>query len=156
TPAADEMGPIVERLLAAGPSITVNPLRFDMDGAPFEATLHAEALPQALPAGPIDLRRVDLWRNVLRGNARLTAEKGLVERAVAAVLKSQLASQYADESSIPREAVDTMASAQAGLVLAMLGAQGIVEDGGSVYRAELRLEDGALTINGRRLPLGLF
>jgi hypothetical protein len=33
--------------------------------------------------------------------------------------------------------------------------QGILEDAGETYRAELRLTDGVLTLNGAALPFGL-
>jgi uncharacterized protein YdgA (DUF945 family) len=153
----DDLAPFIARMLDARPALTVNPLRFDVNGAPFEATLSAETSPAALPAtGSVDFRSLELWGAVLRGHAVVTAEKRLVERMATAAVKSQLAAQFMEGSAVPFEALDTMAEAQAGLVLAMLAVQGFIEDTGNVYKTELRLEGGMLTVNGRPLPLGLL
>lgn len=155
-PRFEELEPAVERLLAAGPGLSIDPLRFDVDGAPFELTVFAASDSSALPStGPLDLGDLEFWFAFLSGTATLEAAKPLVERFTAAIVKSQLGSDFVPGSAVPFEALDTMASAQAGFVLAMLAAQGMIEDTGHLYRTEVRLENGSLTLNGNPLPFGV-
>jgi len=58
-----------------------------------------------------------------------------------------------DSVASPQEQM--LAEAQAGLILVTLVSQGILVDAGETYRAELRLMDGMLTLNGEALPFGL-
>lgn len=53
---------------------------------------------------------------------------------------------------MPGQSVDALARAQAGLAIAVLAAQGVLEDTGDAYRTELRLEKGSVAVNGQRLP----
>jgi len=62
--------------------------------------------------------------------------------------------RYVDDT-MPPEQRRLLADAQAGLMLVTLTSQGILIDAGDTYRAELRLADGALTLNGGPLPFDL-
>jgi uncharacterized protein YdgA (DUF945 family) len=63
--------------------------------------------------------------------------------------------QYSGSSSLPPEQLAYMAEAQAGLILITLVGQGVLVEEGAAYRTDLRFADGALTVNGQSLPLGL-
>jgi len=68
------------------------------------------------------------------------------------VLASQM--RLGDNSLAPEQRRQ-LAEAQAGLILVTLVSQGILVDAGDTYRVEMRLADGALTLNGTPLPFGL-
>ena len=146
----------IVRLLEHEPSASVDPLRFSLNGDEFDAEVFLEANPAGWPqSGPVDLADGRLWAMLVNGSAELSAAKPLAERLAVQIVKSQLTTRLMEGESIPFEALDTMAEAQAGLVLAMLSAQGLLEDTGSLYRAEVLLENGEMTVNGRPLPFGL-
>jgi uncharacterized protein YdgA (DUF945 family) len=144
--------PIIERALAAGPSVTVDPIRFRVDDEPFDGRVSVSTDAAALPpAGALDLRDPLLWLAVLSGTAELDVSKKLAQRL--AVLVTQM--QYSGSSSLPPEQLAYMAEAQAGLILITLVGQGVLVEEGAAYRTDLRFADGALTVNGQSLPLGL-
>ena len=152
SPPPDAIEPAIVRLLEREPSASVDPLRFDWNGDAFEAEVFLEANPAAWP---VDLDDGGLWATLVNGTAELSAAKPLAERLAVQIVKSQLTARLMEGDSIPFEALDTMAEAQAGLVLTMLSAQGLLEDTGSLYRARVVLENGLMTINGQPLPFGL-
>jgi uncharacterized protein YdgA (DUF945 family) len=146
-----DLGPLVERGLAAGPSLTLEPIRLRVDDEPFDGRLviatNAASLP---PAGAIDLRDPALWFALLDSNAQFTASKALTRRLAVLVIQMQYGSD-----ALPPEQLQYMAEAQAGLVLLTLVGRGILTDAGDSYRTEAHFTDGALTVNGAALPFGL-
>lgn len=152
-----ETEPAALRLLAGGPTVSIAALRFAVNGEPVDgnarATVDGAALP---PAGAADLRDIGLWMAVLDGQAEIAAAKSLAEQAAAAMARSQLRGRLMAGEPIAPESIDAMARAQAGIAIALLAAQGLLEDAGALYRVSAQLEDGRLTVNGRGLPfLGL-
>jgi len=138
------------RLLAAGPSLVLDPVRFRVNEEPFTAHVEVATNPAALPpAGAFDPEDPAELLPALRGVAMVDVSKKLA-RAIA-VLATEL--RYND-GSLTREQAHMLAEAQTGLMLATLVGQGILVDAGDTYRAELRLGDGTLTLNGEALPLG--
>lgn len=157
TPLADEVEPAVLRLLAEGPSATIDSLRFNVDGESFDANAQAAADPAALPpAGAADIRSAALWTAVLDGRAELTIAKPLAEQIAIAIARSQIGGRIMDGESMPGQSIEALARVQAGIAIGMLSAQGLLEDIGEAYRIALQLEDGRLTINGQTLPFDLL
>ncbi|HEX6993139.1 MAG TPA: DUF945 family protein [Gammaproteobacteria bacterium] len=151
-PLADEVEPAVLRLLAAGPRASIDALHFEVDGEPFDAVVRAAADPAALPAGAADIRDPALWAAVLDGRAEVTVAKSLAENAAVAIAKSQLGSRVRDGESMPGRSLEALARTQAQLALAVLSAQGLLEETGNVYRTVVQLEDGRLSVNDRSVP----
>jgi uncharacterized protein YdgA (DUF945 family) len=133
---AAEVGKALAHTLAAGPSFTIDPLRFRIDGEPFTAHLDLDSWLALLPALRSTVN-VDVSKKLAREIAVLTAEM-----------------RYVDDT-MPPEQRRLLADAQAGLMLVTLTSQGILVDTGDTYRAELRLADGAVTLNGGPLPFDL-
>jgi len=155
-PLADEVQPAVLRLLAEGPAASIDRLRFAVNGETFEASARAAADPAALPpGGTADIRDPALWMAVLGGRAEAAVAKSLVEQIAIAVAKSQIGGRIMAGESMPDQSIDALARTQAGLAIALLSAQGLIEDAGDVYRTVLQLENGRLTVNGQPLPFGL-
>ncbi len=148
---AGDVGKTLAHALASGPSITIDPLRFRIDGEPFTARVEIAANPGAFAAtGAVD---PDNWLALLpalRSTATVDVSKKLAREI--AVLAAEM--RYADDG-MPPEQRRVLADAQAGLMLVTLIGQGILVDAGDTYHAELRLADGALTLNGGPLPFDL-
>lgn len=152
-PFADEVEPALMRLLAEGPAITLDTLRFDMNGEALEANAEATVDPASLSgASATDLGDPTLWMRVLDGRAELVVAKTLAEEIAVSIAKAQIGGGVAGDDSMPGQSVDALARAQAGLAIAVLAAQGVLEDTGDAYRTELRLEKGSVAVNGQRLP----
>jgi len=152
-PIADEVEPAVRRLLAAGPAASIDALQFEVDGEPFDASARAAADPAELPAGAADIRDPALWTAVLDGRAEVTIAKTLADKAAVAIAKWLLGARVMDGESMPGQSLDALAQAQAGLAIAVLSAQGLLEDTGELYRTVVQLDDGRLSVNGQPLPL---
>jgi uncharacterized protein YdgA (DUF945 family) len=151
TDSTADLGGALERGLAAGPGFTLDPLRFSVDGEPFTARLEIATNPAALPpAGSFDPDNPAALLPALRSAATIDVSKKLAREI--AVLATEL--RYGD-GGMPREQGRLLADAQAGLILVTLVGQGILEDAGETYHVELRLADGALTLNGAPLPFEL-
>ena len=147
---AIEVGEALAQTLAAGPSFTIDPLRFRIDGEPFTARLEVGTNPAAFAAGSVDLDNWLALLPALRSSATLDVSKKLARDI--AVLTAEM--RYVDDGMPPQQR-RLLADAQAGLMLVTLTSQGILVDAGDTYRAELRLADGALTLNGGPLPFDL-
>jgi uncharacterized protein YdgA (DUF945 family) len=146
-----DLKPALARGLAAGPSLVLDPVHFTVNEEPFTAHAEVAANPAALPAaGTFDPEDPAVLLPALRSVATIDVSKKLARQI--AVLATEL--RYGD-SSLESEQERLLAEAQAGLILVTLVSQGILEDAGETYRAELRLTDGVLTLNGAALPFGL-
>jgi uncharacterized protein YdgA (DUF945 family) len=82
--------------------------------------------------------------------------KALAQRLALLVAQAQLA----DDDSIPPEQLTPeqltyLAETQAGLMLTMLAAQGVLVDTGDGYSSAVNVTNGSLTLNGNTLPFGL-
>src|SRR5262249_51188100 len=128
----------------------LDPLRFRFDGEPFTAHLEIAANPAALPATGVDLDNWLALLPALRSTATVDVSKKLARDI--AVLISE--ARFADDGMQPDQR-RLLADMQAGLMLVTLISQGMLVDAGDTYRAELRLADGAVTLNGGPLPFDL-
>ena len=149
-PAAASAMADLQRVLAAGPSLVLDPIRFALDGEPFEGRAEITLDPTKLPPGGI----TDVASAVLTGAVSSTANvklsKPLARRAVALAAEMQ----FRGDTRMPPEQLKYMAEAQAGLMIAQLVSQGFLVEDGEVYRAAVRFVDGALTVNDKPLPFG--
>ncbi len=153
TPLADEVEPALLRLLAAGPTASIDALHFEIDGEPFDASVRATTDAAALPpAGAADLRDPALWAAVLGIRAEITVAKSLADKAAVAIAKSILGQRMEDGESMPGPSLEALARTQAGLAIAVLSAQGLLEETDDLYRTVVQLEDGRLNVNGQSLP----
>jgi hypothetical protein len=143
--------PVIDRLLEGGPSLTLDPLRFSLDGEPLAATIMIESDPAALPAGgSYDVTDPALWLAYLSIRARAEISKTLAETMAAQFVKAQLAALGGDDDEL-----DAMAAAQAGFWLVTLTGQGMLEDLGDAYATSMDFGAGELSINGTQVPLAL-
>ena len=84
-------------------------------------------------------------------SADIELSKKLAQSLAALVLQMQLA----DDPTLPSDDRQRIAEAQSGLIVIALVGQGLLTEKGDRYRAELRVADGAVTVNGARLPLSV-
>ncbi|HEX6996986.1 MAG TPA: YdgA family protein [Gammaproteobacteria bacterium] len=151
-----DLEPVIRRFLASSPSMVVEPLRFHWQGEPFDANVLIEIDGTALPpAGAFDVRSPAFWVGAVDATAQANVSKKLAEDVTARVLTLQLASALGGDGALPAEQLEHMARAQAGLMLVNLVTQGLLLDDGERYSTALEFRDGAVTINGNPLPVGL-
>jgi uncharacterized protein YdgA (DUF945 family) len=151
-----ELIPVVEQLLTRGPSLTLDPIRFSMNGEPFSANLRIVTDPAALPAAPRNFLDPALWLAIASVNAEADVSKALAQTLAEQFARQQLAAAGAASGQpMPEEQLAEMAAAQAGLMLVALSGQGFLEDTGETYTATLEFASGELTVNGTSVPLGL-
>jgi uncharacterized protein YdgA (DUF945 family) len=146
------LGPHLERALRAGPSLTLEPLRFRYEDEPFdgriEITTNTERLP---PAGTLD---VDNPLQIL-GLVNADAEIRLSKLLAADLAKLAARLQLGADGSVPPDQLEYMAEAQSGLMLTLLVGQGVLLEDGEGYRSSAQFRDGTITLNGNPLPFGL-
>jgi uncharacterized protein YdgA (DUF945 family) len=146
------LGPHLERALKAGPSLTVDPLRFRYADEPFEGRIEITTNVQRLPpAGTLDLENPLLILGLVNADADVRLTKVLA--ADLATLAARL--QLGADASIPADQLEYMAEAQSGLMLTMLVSQGVLVEDGEGYRSSVQFRDGTVTLNGNLLPFGL-
>jgi uncharacterized protein YdgA (DUF945 family) len=142
--------PIAVRLLEAGPSLSISPVRFAINGEAFDANMRfASDMSNLPPQAAIDLQDTAMWTRVVSADAQLTATKPLAEMIAQRIMMMQLG------SSMPPDQAEQMAAAQAGLMLVALSSQGMIVDGGDTYGATIEFANGMLLLNGNPLPTGL-
>ena len=146
------LGPHLERALKAGPSMTLDPIRFRYDDEPFEGRIEVTTNTARLPpAGTLTLDNPLLMLGLVNTDANVRVSKPLAATLAVLAARQQLGS----DDSIPLDQLDYMAEAQSGLMLTMMIGQGVLVEDGDGYRTELQFRDGALTLNGNPLPFGL-
>ncbi len=141
----------LQRVLAAGPSLVLDPIRFAFDGEPFEGRAEFTTDPAKLPPGGLTDLDATAIMGIVNSNADVKLSKALARQLVALAAEMQ----FRGDARMPPEQLKYMAEAQAGLMLVQLVNQGFLVEDGEVYRAALRYVDGALTLNDKPLPFGL-
>jgi uncharacterized protein YdgA (DUF945 family) len=151
-----QLSPVLEQLLQRGPSLTLDPIRFSMNGEPFSANVRIATDPAALPGGPRNFQDPTVWLALASVNAEADVSKVLAQTLAEQFVRQQLAAAGAAAGApMPQDQLDSMAAAQAGLMLVALSGQGFLEDAGESYTATLQFASGELTVNGTSVPLGL-
>jgi uncharacterized protein YdgA (DUF945 family) len=141
----------LQRVLSAGPSVVLDPIRFAFDGEPFEGRAEFTTDPAKLPPGGVTDLDATAIMGVVNSNADVKLSKTLARRLVALVAEMLVRG----DPRMPPEQLKYMAEAQTGLMLVQLVNEGLLVEDGEVYRAALRYVDGALTLNDKLLPFGL-
>ena len=149
---AAQLVPHLERALRAGPSVTLDPLRFSYDGEPFEGRVEVTTNPARLPpAGTLSLDNPLLFMSLVNTKAELSMSQTLATQLATLAVRLQLA--QADPTMSPDQ-LDYMAEGQSGLMVTMLVTQGVLIEDGDRYRASIDFTDGKTTLNGNPLPFG--
>jgi uncharacterized protein YdgA (DUF945 family) len=146
--------PILDRMLATGPSVSFDPIRFTMDGGTLEAALLITVDPSAMPTGStLDFRDSAVAMNAIGANLELTASKPLVNELVALGIEQQMSMQLASMTVSEAEAMVQQTTDQ---TITMVVNQGMVTDNGDTYSTTIVFENGTATVNGTPFPLELL
>ena len=149
---AATFGPVLERALKAGPSLTLDPFRFRYGGEPFDGRIEVTTNPERLPpAGTLSLDNPLMMLGLVDTKADLRLSKTLAGQLATLGARMQLGS----DPTIPPDQLDYMAEAQSGLMLTLLVGQGVLIEDGDGYRTTVDYTDGSMTLNGNPLPFGL-
>ena len=148
-PPAEVTEAMLAELIAFGPALSIDTLRFESNSRPFEASLALAIDEEAAQSVTTQALMEDpsLWLGLVFGEVSATASKALVEEVVATAIRTQLQMQGLPTSQ-------TAAVAQTGLAIALLTSQGFLQVQGEQYQFNAKLEQGGrLTLNGRPVPL---
>ncbi len=125
--AARALRPAFERALAAGPSVTLDPVRFTYDGEPITARLEIVTNAAALPAaGALDFEDPAALLALFDCAAEIELSKKLAQQLAGLAMQTQ----FARDPTLSPEQRRLFAEAQSGLVLVTLVGQGFIDDGG--------------------------
>lgn len=154
----EEVARLIHDLIAAGPSLEVDPLEFQYRAEPFRAEVRVETDPSVLPPrddfDPFGLEDLGVWRRLFRASAEAEASRELVRSWLIESQRSSLRAGIDGQGGgVPDAQIDAMAGRQADALLSGLVEQGFVTDADSVLSSRLTFEDGRLTVNGRSMPI---
>jgi uncharacterized protein YdgA (DUF945 family) len=154
---AMQMLPLFDRFAAAGPGLSLDPIRVSMDGGQLVGNLNATIDPAALPNGQaMDLADPNVLNAAVKADLELTVAKDMLIDLIAMNLRPQLAFSMptATESQL-----ETVSRQQAEQMIQGVVAQGMVAETGNDYSTTIVLENGVATVNGTPIPLaalGMF
>ena len=149
-----EITPILEALVRRGVRINADPAGFHNDLGALDADVSIVIDGSDLPAdGPVDVRNIAVMLDVVTADAQLTVAKPLARDLMARAIRGQMA---ASGQAMSEEEMTAAAEAQAGLMLAALAGQGMLEDDGENFHTVAEFGDGELTVNGSPMGAGLF
>jgi uncharacterized protein YdgA (DUF945 family) len=145
--------PVFERLVEGGPNLTVDPIRFAMNGEPFFAKILVDVDPAALPpAAARNYQDPSLWIAAATVTAEAQVSKVLAQDLALQAMRMQLAGS--GDPSLTEDDINAQAEAQVGLMLVQLTGMGMLQDAGDSYTTSARFASGTLTVNGTPIPLG--
>jgi hypothetical protein len=147
-----ELAPAIERLLAAGPSVMLDPVHFLYDREPFTGRVEIVTNTSALAAnGTVDFEDPATLLRLFDGAADIELSKKLAQQLAQLAMQAQ----YANDPTMTPEQQQRFAEASSGLALAALAGQGLLEDTGEAYRSALRVTNGSVSVNGTVLPFSV-
>ena len=147
--------PLIDRIVAGSPELTIDPLQFTLAEGDFNGRLHLGLNGSALPTGSInDFMNPAVAIQAITADAEITAAKPLVEMIAKFVTTQNMPAMTGpDGGPLPPEQLAAMVDAQVAQSLGMLAALGLLRDSGNDYTCTVAFQDGALTANGQPVPL---
>lgn len=139
------------KILENNPGISVDPIRFTLDGESLTAAFSARIV--NADQGNADLTNVFAMLNMLEASVDLSASKPLFLRLASQGAASQMSSIRPTDLP-PGETIESMAEAQAQLMIANFLAPGYLVDDGENYTTDIDYANGEVRINGNPVPLG--
>jgi len=144
---------VVARILQRNPALTLDPIRFALDGEPLNAAVSLNTV--GADQGGLDLTNMFVMLGLIEAAVDLTATKTLVHRLAGQAAAAQMGS--VDPADLPPgQDIESMATANAEVMIIGLLGQGFIADDGDNYTATIDYSNGELLINGMPLPLGAF
>lgn len=142
----------LNRIVAGSPSLEIAPLRFTLNGDTLDANVRLDVRGQGAPVDLAQLAGSPLaWANLVDGAVDATIAKPLARRFAADIARAQLAQQAQEGADAGQDA--QLAETQGTLMLVVLVGQGYLEESEDAYSTQIRLTDGAFTVNGESVPL---
>lgn len=133
-----KLGPALARLLRSNPTAVVDPIRFLVEGEPFEASVQARSNWPERAIGEADFANPVFWQEVFAIDAQLSAAKPLATNLAASYLGKMVGGQVG---------TDQVAGMLGGMVM-----QGMLVDAGESYTVQVSYEGGVTTVNGNVMP----
>ncbi|MGD2166733.1 MAG: YdgA family protein [Gammaproteobacteria bacterium] len=150
-PAAILLPGIGARLLAANPAVSIDPIRFTLDGSSLNAAISLRTVNG--DQSDIDLSNPMMLLGMFEASARIAASKPLFEMLAGQAAAAQLGA--VDPAQLPpNQDIESLAAGQASVMIISLLGQGYLVDDGENYSTEIEYANGEVLINGMPLPLG--
>ncbi|MGI9326924.1 MAG: YdgA family protein [Pseudomonadales bacterium] len=137
------------------PTLALTPLRFTLDGEPFDGSLELTLDGNRLPgADAFSVMDVGMWAQVVSAQGEASVSKALAESMAVSATEAQMRSAFGDDPNIDATQLADMARIQAPMMLNTLVQQGLIKEAQKTYSAQLRYGDGELLVNGQSMPIG--
>lgn len=147
------LGDVAARILQRNPALTLDPIRFSLDGESLSAAINLNTV--NADQDDLDLTNPFVMLGLFEATVDLTAAKALVHRLAGQAAATQMRS--VDPANIPPgQDIESMATANAEVMIIGLLGQGFIADDGDNYATTINYSNGELLINGMPLPLGAF
>ena len=146
--------PISERVIAGGPSLTLDPLHFTTGDGRLSGKLRVSLDEPDPSVASAELRNIAVLYGLARVSAELEVAKPLAQRLMTLAIQSRMGLTSDSGPPMTAEEQTAMAEAQAGLMLISLSAQGMLTDLGDRFTTEIEFADGELSVNGAPPALG--
>jgi uncharacterized protein YdgA (DUF945 family) len=144
-------------ILTASPSIAVDPIAFAWNGERFKARMDLSADAGALPPrAQFSFMSVGMWNQLLSADLDLDVSRKLAQLIAIDVLRRQLTAGAEQGLDISPAEIDRMSTQQAPVLLETFVQQGFINRGPSGYLSSLSYGGGALTVNGKPMPLPML
>jgi Bacterial protein of unknown function (DUF945) len=150
---------VLFQVLSGSPSLSIDPVAFDLNGEPFIAQLQIDFDGAALPPGStldVLVGNPLLLMDALSGKARVEASYTMANLIASNIVKSQLTATLGPESEISAEDIESLAAGQSQMMIDSFVQQGMIKRTGALLSSDVSYTAGELIVNETILPLGMF
>lgn len=151
--AAMALSDIATSILEHNPAISLDPIRFTLDGEPLTAAVTVQTV--NTDQGNLDLSNWLVLLGLIEASAELNASKNLIQQIAREAAIAQ--ARMADPTQLPPgDEIEAQAAANADFMLISLITERYLIEDGDNYKTEIGYANGDLRINGMPFPLGGF
>ena len=136
-------------LLQSNPTMRLENLRFTLPEGSFNSEVSLSLNGMDLQGQSLD--SPEFWLQNLVLNASASADKPLAERLARQFVRNQAANN--PDLQLSEAELERASAQQASMMLAMLGAQGMLREEGEQFRLDFRMTNGQANLNGQPIPL---
>ncbi len=136
-------------LMRSNPTVRLENLHFTLPEGTFKSQLSLSLNSVDLQAQ--QLNNPEFWVRNLVLNASASADKPLAERLAKQLVRIQVAKN--PELKLSEAELEQASVQQASMMLAMLGARGMLRDEGNQLSLDFRMSNGQANLNGQAIPL---
>jgi uncharacterized protein YdgA (DUF945 family) len=156
---SEQIQAIAFQVLNGSPTLSIDPVAFNLNGEPFLAKLQIDFDGNALPPGStldVLLGNPFLLMDALSGTARIEASDVIANLIAGNIVKSRLTATLGPESEVTEADIEELAAGQSQMMIETFVQQGIIKRSGALLSSDISYKAGELVVNETRMPLGMF